>query len=109
MEDIIGLIEKLGLPVAVCVALAYALWKLGGRMLTDHASVIAKKDEVIDKQNTVISNHIDHLTSAVVSLVAKLDKCETQLEAGADKIVTSIEHQSDMMREVLSRDCPLKK
>ena len=61
LEQWQGLIQAFGFPICSAVALAWALWRIGNKLLESHLSLMKKAEDSMDRANTGLTNLSDNL------------------------------------------------
>lgn len=101
---ITDIITNLGLPASMVLALGWFLYKLINKMMSSHEENIKKYQDALEKSQTLNLNHGAHIQACMEQLNIKLEKHDESLEKVGEKIVGSIEKQTDLLRESLKRD-----
>ncbi len=103
-STIVDIITNLGLPVSMVLALGWFLYKLINKMLANHEESLKKYQDALEKAQTLNLNHGAHIQASMEALNIKLEKHDASLEKVGDRIVGSIEKQTDLIRESLNKD-----
>lgn len=96
-EKISEIATKNGLGIALALALAMIFFFLLKRVLERHDKDIERYATMIDKKDTQLDNHLDHLTGAIVSLAGDFKVHDQKTVDGCEKIVQAIESQTDII------------
>ena len=97
---IMQLIEKFGLPLALCVGLAFAGWKILQKMLASHENTIQEYRNVLREKETQLTNHLTHLQAGVEQMCNKMESNEKSFSVVGDRIISAIENQTKLFIEI---------
>lgn len=106
VSDLVVLANKYGFAVLFsCLATPLIFWVV--RKLVSHLIESSRK------KDTLITNHIAHLTEAVVRGNEKIDGFRVDLSEGFDRLASvfekGLDRQTEVFDKVLSRTCPIIK
>ena len=94
-QAILEVLEKYGLGVTLSLIIVFLLYFI-------LRNLIRSFNDIIQRQNTVIDNHLQHLEDSVNKSGTKIDIMGEKFTSGIEKICDSIESQTNIMREMLS-------
>jgi len=99
MENFITLIfSEYGAIAATALVFISLCWFLLKHILDDHKEDRGKWLEIVNKQNCIIGNHIDHLTKSTNSLTINLKRHDDRTAMLSKQIVDAINSQTEIMK-----------
>ncbi len=90
-QFIFDLLEKYGLGVTLAMIIVFLFYFV-------LKNLIKSFNNVIERQNSLLDNHIDHLAQSVNKQESTLAETNKSFEVGVQKICDSINSQTDLIK-----------
>ena len=103
-STIIEIVQTLGIPTAIALGMSLLLYKLINRMMDNHEANLKKYQIQLDTSQLMATNHLSHVQTCLEKVTDKLIDHDERVEKSSDKIVISIEKQTDLMRDHFNKD-----
>lgn len=113
------LVKTFGFPITVAVVVSVAFWKVLTRLLDNHQKLITELQEQskqetslfdarLAEQQKLLANHITHLDASIKQQSNDLSSTEKAVDRMGSRIVDAIKSQTEIVKELLGRGCPLR-
>ena len=118
LKEFSDLITEHGFAVAIATFLTMTIvWYLRHLAKSSESAATILTKTIIDSlkraredlrtKDVTINNHLDHLTERVTETNSSIAQQITAVNNNFDKFIDAIHGQTAMMKEILSRPCPL--